>query len=383
MKRLCWMYSSSFSGNPIALQAVRTLADDGWDVVLLDSGGSSSDAFYSGYDHRVARTRLPKYLFVEYVLRYLGTGLHAKPDLVIASQPIVLFAAWLVSIIYNIPVVYYTWELYGEEEEPVGIRKYFTWLMVKLERFLLRRVDSVIHASEDRKAVYIEERNARPNNNWVIHDYMEMTPSNDGGSLKLELGIGGNDHKILIYTGALMAGRCLPELVDALHLINDPNVILVCVGRNIHERYWEDNIEPLIEKYALTTNVINLGWVHPDNLRSYITDADAGIMMYEPTPRNNYFCTSSRWGHYINEGIPVIASPFPYPTRIVDKYGIGICSKSCRPVDIATAIQKILSKPKYAWEESFIAARNDLCWQKESRTLLSIIQSVVSPSSKD
>ena len=377
-KRVCWMYAASLIGNPIALQAISTLSEQGWQPIIVDPSIEAlpwSDKS-SPLRHVRIKTKIHKYFVVEFIVRFILAGIRSNSSLYIASQPIVLLAGWISARFRGVPIIYYTWELYGEEGNEVGIRRFRTLLLMRLERFLLNRVDAVIHASEERREIYIQERGARPANNWVVHDFMLIDKRSSKGTLLAHIGVKDRQCTIVLYSGAFMEGRCLSEIVEAFHMLENKNTLLVFIGKNIQPMYWEKFVEPVIQKYDLYNRVFNLGWISPMYLRKYIADADVGLIMYNSSPRNNYYCTASRLGNYINEGVPVVVPPYPYISRIVLGAGIGICAKSCSSEDIAAAVTEILQRPKYSWNLVFDNARRTLNWEIEAKSFMGVINQV-------
>lgn len=377
-KKLCWMHAASFIGNPIALQAIETLSEKGWQPVLVDCSTELLSKVNNSYPlrHVIIRTKLPKYVTINFLVKFIVAGIKSNASLYIASQPIVLLAGWISARFRGVPIIYYTWELYGEESKETGIRRLVTLLLMKLERFLLKRVDAVIHACEERRAIYIQERGAHPENNWVVHDFTLTNKPSPKGSLLAHIEAKGRQDKIVLYSGAFMEGRCLQQTVEAFHMLKDKDTLLVFIGKNIVPRYWEQFVEPVIRRYNLHDRVFNIGWIPPMHLRKYIADADVGIIMYNDSPRNNYHCTASRLGIYINEGVPVVIPPYPYISRIVLGAGIGICAKNCSAKYIAEAVTEVLQRPKDSWNPFFENARKTLNWEIEAKSFIDVVNLV-------
>jgi len=73
-----------------------------------------------------------------------------------------------------------------------------------------------------------------------------------------------------------------------------------------------------------------------------LSSADVALMFYRPIDENftETGSSSNKLAHYLQAGLPVVASDFPSIKRILDRYGCGITVS--HPVDAAHAIGVIL-----------------------------------------
>ncbi|MGC9338043.1 MAG: glycosyltransferase, partial [Candidatus Cloacimonadia bacterium] len=210
-----------------------------------------------------------------------------------------------------------------------GIKK-IVWKGI--EKYLLKYCDVIIHAEENRLK-YFQKMYKVPNHKLML---LENFP-NKNNDFKLKA---VNNKKInIIYLGAITEGRCYKEVVSAFTKMNS-NVRLDIVGPG-DESYVEE-IEGLIKKNK-KDNIRLLPPVPFNEISDFLKDYDIGLLFYENTNLNNYYCAPNKLYFYINNGMPVITNNYPGLKKVLEDNKIGICIKEINCNELNRAINTIIS----------------------------------------
>lgn len=363
---IIWLYPSRHDGNPILVQAICSLIDNGHSVVLLDRSRSRFRATSCEYTHIPVGWLIPRIFKVPFLIEMFVRCLILRPELILASDPDVGWVGKVVSSILNVPLVYYPFELYGEEYSRQ--RNFSTKFWMAAERLLLRvGVDLLVTQNEERASVYFEERNATIDP-LIIRNYKVRIITASTGALRRR--INADDRRIVLYQGALRPGRSLEQLVAAVPLMDD-SAILVLLG---HENsYTKTTIRPLIEQLDVEHRVILVPGVDQSALPELVADADVGIVLYAAFGRNNLYCAPGKLSDYINASVPVVMPSFPPIRRLMEKYQLGACFAENTPSAIAAAVNTVLSRPKVAWQHQMLPAQQELIWETQEPLFLAAV----------
>ena len=140
---------------------------------------------------------------------------------------------------------------------------------------------------------------------------------------------------VVLYLGGLMGGRGLEQLVDAIGLV--PEVQLVMLGSGAEE-------EPLRKRAAKRgASVILLAPVTPELVEPYAASADVGVSPIVPSCLNYRYSLPNKLFQYMAAGIPVVASDFPQVREVVEGSGCGVVVDTTRPKAIADGIRRVLA----------------------------------------
>jgi glycosyltransferase involved in cell wall biosynthesis len=261
-------------------------------------------------------------------------------------------------------VVYYPLELFGEQAGSVSR------FWKHLERFLLTSVIDALITQNDRRAeVYRGERRARVDP-VVVHNYKPAAPAAPrSGKLRSLLGLGGSE-KVVLYEGVLVHGRWLDRLIgSARHL--PEGVVRVLMGETMP--WWEREGRHLLANPLTAGNIRIAPFVPHEELPGYVADADAGVIIYDDSVRNNYFCEPGKLSDYVRAGVPVVAPDFPTLGPVVRKYKIGCTFSAPHPETIAHAITRVLGTPSFEWAPGLRAAASELVWETQVDAFLNAV----------
>ena len=174
---------------------------------------------------------------------------------------------------------------------------------------------------------------------------------------------------IVLYHGAFMRDRGLPELAGAMRLPGLEAAHLVLLGSGA----LEHELRRLAAEPAAGGRVHLLPPVPPAELLPWVASADVGVMPNQPRTLNERLSTPNKLFECIAAGLPVVSSDFPERRRIIVDDPDGPLGVVCDPTDaaaLAAAIQSILgldpaaraelrarilraAHTRYAWDRQF------------------------------
>ena len=175
---------------------------------------------------------------------------------------------------------------------------------------------------------------------------------------------------IVLYEGLLVHGRWLDKLVRSARYLAD-GAILVLMGETTP--WWDREGRRLLRDPETSRRVKIAPFVAHEELPEFIADADAGIIIYDDSCRNNYFCEPGKLSDYVRAGIPVIAPDFPTIGPIIRRYGIGAAFSSPEPENIAAIINHVLSTPRQEWAAGLRTAQRELVWETQEKNFVDTV----------
>jgi len=368
---IVWLYPSHHNSNPILLQANHSLIKIGRSVTILDRSRSQIPSENCECIHIPIGWLLPRLLTLPFLIEMLLRCLIIRTDLIIASGPDVGWIGKILSVLKGVPIVYYPFELYGEEySRPQNAATSF-WMWA--ERILLRSgVDLLITQNDERASVYINDRGTT-STPLVIRNYKPMTTPVATGLLRRKAGI-ADCQRIVLYQGALRPGRCLEQLVEAAAMIAE-DAVLVLLGYD--STYMRRFLLPIIEQQNLSKRVFLVPGVAADALPALVADADVGVVVYEAVGRNNLYCAPGKLSDYVSASVPVVLPPFPSMQSLLNAYQLGVCYEKCSPQSIAIAINEVLAIPKEEWRDKMKPAQGSMIWETQEPLFLSAITQLI------
>lgn len=142
--------------------------------------------------------------------------------------------------------------------------------------------------------------------------------------------------RILLYQGIIASDRNLGLLADALQTLDDKEIYLGLMGKEIN-----DSANDLKKKY---TQTIYLGYVPAPYHLEVTGNAFAGVAYYQGTCLNNLFCAPNKIYEYSGLGLPILCNDIPGLRNTVGYYHAGECVNFENQTELIVAIEKIFSK---------------------------------------
>lgn len=363
--RVVWLYYGDHLRHPFIRLAAESLHAAGVSVCVADLSPVSGP---TPYEHRNRYTipatgpagKVAAARTIEWMHRQ---AVELKPQSIIASLPHAALAGWAAATRLNARLVYYPFELFGEQSGPASL------IMRQVERLILRRgIDGLITQNEERARVYRNERGARvvPR---IVHNYKPRRVAQRSGKLRRLLGLDDNV-RIVLYEGQLVQGRWLDRLLLSAPAL-PADACLIMMGEEFP--WWAEHAAPMLRDPAIARKVRVAPWVPHDEIMDYVADADAGVIIYDDQVRNNYLCEPGKLSDYVSAGVPVVAPGFPTIEPVVRGYDIGRCFSNGTVEAIAGAIKGVLARPRKEWQAALQRAASELVWETQFPAFISAV----------
>lgn len=288
-----------------------------------------------------------------------------------------LAAAWVCAKLRGVNYVYDIHELY-DESFPTRKGFYARYWIRLWEGFFGRRALRTITVGENIRRVMVARYGfASP---VVIHNAQVYRPAPPADPYIREQ-IDDRDCRrtVFIYAGRITRGRGLLESVRAFRRLPESlreRAALVIMG-NADAAFLRE-LTHEIDALDLHDCVHLLEPVPSDMLPAVLQGADVGLMLTNPACLSYYYGLGNKMFHYVNAGIPVLASRHPEKERFVMEHGVGRCVDHIEPKSIALAMEGMMSS---AWDLSVMKAKcravaPEVAWQREQEKYVNIYTDV-------
>jgi len=128
-----------------------------------------------------------------------------------------------------------------------------------------------------------------------------------------------DDQRVLLYQGGYARHRGLEALLLASVEL-PPEWVVVMMGWGAHEARLctiAMDVDPMGDRIRFLPPAAS------EELRDWTAGADLGVIPYENTCLNHWFCSPNKLWEYPVAGVPILASPFPEMRREIEGSGIG------------------------------------------------------------
>jgi len=219
-------------------------------------------------------------------------------------------------------LVFDSHELYEEISNISKLERYFCQ---KTLRGIVEKIDCFITIND---SIAMEYNNRYPKlvaatiikNASIFSNSVFMKNKGEENLLRAEAGV-NPECKILLYQGGFAKHRGLELLVQAAERMPDDWVLVMMGWGNI-----ETNLKSIAHTYDPTEHKIKFIPPAPqETLARWTSGATLGIIPYENTCLNHWYCTPNKLWEYPIAGVPMLVSPFPELKRVVTEFGVGAC----------------------------------------------------------
>lgn len=179
--------------------------------------------------------------------------------------------------------------------------------------------------------------------------------------------------RLLAHTGNLDDGRHLPELVEALaHLPEDVALVLLGDGR----------LRPQLEERARSLGIAGRFFIVPpvptNSIASTLAQADAAAVLTSPHITNNFNALPNKFFEAVAAGLPIVSSPIPAVTALVEQYDLGLTCDPTDPASIAKAALTVLKPENQSrYRANALKARDELNWETEEQKFVALYRSIL------
>lgn len=303
--------------------------------------------------------------YAEYNIRLFFYLLFAKVDLIFSNDLDTLPAAFCAAKIRRKRLIYDTHEYFTEMPELVN-RPKTQRIWKTFEDLLFPKLIDIITVNESIAKLYSEKYKKN------VHIIRNIPPSYTPKQLKTrkELGLPKEKHIIILQGTGINIDRGAEELCLAMQYLDDVLLLIVGDGDVLN------TLKKIRLTYKLEEKIAFKSKMTFEELRQYTINSDLGMAIDKDTNINYRYSLPNKLFDYIHSEIPVVASRLVELSRIIDKYDVGYYIENHHPQHIADVISGIFSdKKKYeATKQNTLKAKEELCWENEEKTLISIIQ---------
>jgi glycosyltransferase involved in cell wall biosynthesis len=299
-----------------------------------------------------------KAFYIEYNLRLLFFLLFRRMDAVCAVDLDTILPVYIVSIAKKIPRVYDAHEWFTEMKEVVT-RPFVHKAWRSLERWMVPRFPQGYTVSQPiaeyfRLTYHVEYPVIR---NLPVAKPWPPVPEN---------------HRIIIYQGAVNEGRCFEELIPAmsavkgkLHIYGDGNFLR--------------QARQLTRALKLEEKIFFMGKFLPAQLSGITPAARAGITVFEKTGKSNRYSLANRFFDYIQAGVPQVCSDLPCYREINQEHEVAVLLSGQTGDKIAHALNNLLDNEVLylRLRSNCMNAARQYTWENESIRLIRFYQNLL------
>ena len=345
------------------------LHDEGYDILLTGRilGGSLP------LDDMPWKTRRVRHWFnkgvlfyAEYNIRLFTFLLFTPCDIMHANDLDTLPANFLSSRIRGKPLVYDTHEYFTEVPELTG-RPAVKKIWETIEKLIFPKLRHIITVNRSIALAYKEKygKDIR-----IIRNVPEKWIGKAAVSPAF-FGLPENKKLIILQGSGINRDRGAEEAVEAMHFVDDAVLVIAGRGDVIPE------LKNKVIKSRLSHKVIFISPMPYNELMCLTRLCDCGLSLDKDSNLNYRYSLPNKLFDYIMAGVPVIVSPMPETSNIVNKYNIGLIVNDHSPYEIAKKINTILTgKSKQGLSENLKKAAEDLNWENEVHILLNLYKTI-------
>lgn len=251
-------------------------------------------------------------------------------------------------------------QILSKEWLPLPVRKTISGIFETYEKFVSRRLDCIITATDHIKEIFQKSgATTCVVRNFPILD--DIHGENDNYTQRLN---------VLCYAGGLTKQRGITKLVE---VIDNVDAKLLLAGD------LEEDYKQVLEKMPGFSKTQWKGYLTRDEIEMLYNESKIGMAVLEKTP-NHINSLAIKLFEYMAAGIPIICSDFPLWKEIVEQNGCGICVDPCSTKMIIKAIEKILGNPQLAKQMGDCGKKTvqeKYNWDKEKNILLELYESYI------
>lgn len=340
-----------------------SLLKNNFDVTLV--GRSLDSVRFEERAYKTKRFRLSfnkGFLFyTNFNIRLFWYLLGSKADIFVANDLDTIPAVYFASKIKRAKMIVDLHELFPQSPEIFNRRKIKKfWEFI--EAYFLPKSNSIYTVCESIAEFYNEKFGL----NCSVVRNVPLKNSDD--SIKTASWPFPQKKQCILYQGAVNTGRGLQRLITSMQWI-DAYLVIAGGGDKLQD------LRELVSKLNLEDKIHFTGKIPFTEINTYTPLANLGISLEENLGLNYYFALPNKLFDYINHQIPVLVSPFPEMTRIVEGHEVGFIDKSGSAKELSDQINSILSLPVSDIEKikaNCQVARKVLNWEEEEKILLEL-----------
>ena len=343
-----------------------TLQKAGFDVLLVGRRQRKSPPM----DERPYKSHRMKLLFekgpffyAEFNIRLFIFLLFHRCNCLLSNDLDTLLPNFWISKLKRIPLIYDSHEYFTEVPELVS-RPKVQRIWKRIEEYVVPKLPEMITVCQSIAELFHEKYGIKVH---VIRN-IPMRKMLPAPASREEVGLDPNKHILVLQGSGINIHRGSEELVDATAYLDDCQLVIIGGGdvlpilkEKVKANNWDDRVKffprmPYQKMMAITQL------------------AELGFTLDKDTNLNYRFSLPNKLFDYIQAGVPIVASHLTEIERIITHYNIGTFIENHDPKTIALTIKNTLNDEKSLelWKNNLNVAAQELCWENEQQTLLSI-----------
>lgn len=254
-------------------------------------------------------------------------------------------------------------QILGKHYLHLWVRRIFSWGFAHFERYVCKRLDGVVTATPyiRDKFLLINPRSIDINNFPIVGELENAVPWDEKADE-------------VCYVGNIAQIRGVKELVLAMEYLQ------TSARLNLVGGFAEAHVEVEVRAYPGWRKVNALGVQDRLVVRDVLGRSVAGLVTLHPA--SNYLdALPIKMFEYMSAGIPVIASDFYIWRTIIQEAKCGLCVNPMDPVEIAFAIDYLVTHPDEAQrmgENGRQAVLSRYNWAVEEAKLIKFYETLMS-----
>ena len=343
-----------------------TLQKAGFEVLLVGRRQRKSPPM----DERPYKSHRMKLLFekgpffyAEFNIRLFIFLLFHRCNCLLSNDLDTLLPNFWISKLKRVPLIYDSHEYFTEVPELVS-RPKVQRVWKRIEEYVVPKLPEMITVCQSIAELFHEKYGIKVH---VIRN-IPMRKMLPAPASREEVGLDPNKHILVLQGSGINIHRGSEELVDAMAYLNDCQLVIIGGGdvlpilkAKVAANNWDDRVKffprmPYQKMMAITQL------------------AELGFTLDKDTNLNYRFSLPNKLFDYIQAGVPIVASHLTEIERIITHYNIGTFIENHDPKTIALTIQNTLNDEKSLelWKNNLNVAAQELCWENEQQSLLSI-----------
>lgn len=324
-------------------RSAQTLAEAGWDVVLVAIKDDDTEAYEERDGYVVKRVTLKSRMlprrfglkfirFAEGIWRTFVAAYRENADVYDSRDAYPLLAAHIAAALRGARVVYDSDELNLDRNWAPSRNPVWRFFMKAYEGYFARR-SSVITSDYGRAEVLSKRYGVSPVVLLNVPGVLEQ-PEPDAEFRARAL---GDRRVLLLYQGILLPNRGLLEMVDAMRELPECRLAIVGYGP------LADAIRDKIAAEGRQADAEVFSAVPYDTLMRYTAAADVGMVPIVGSCLSYRLAAPNKLFECMMAGTPVVASDLPDMARVVTEERVGtLIEDPTDPASIAKAVRELI-----------------------------------------
>lgn len=354
-RRIHFIVTNELSYDQRMIRICTSLANNGYQVCLVGRQKKGAPALKpQPFQQKRLSCWFEKgmFLYAEFNIRVFFYLLFRRTDIMGAIDLDTILPVWIASFIRRKERLYDAHELFCEMQE-ISSRPgiYKVWKFI--ERLTVPRFPKGYTVNTP----IAEEFQRMYGVNYAVVRNLPF--------LEKELNAAPAKDPYLIYQGAVNEGRSFETLIPAMKNVSLP--LWICGDGNFMAKARE-----LVRVHGLEDKILFKGMIPPDELPLITRQAYAGITLFSPEGKSNYYSLANRFFDYVQAGIPQICVNYPVYKELNNLALVSVLTDDLDPDTLAHKLNTLIcDKGLYnALKQNCLIARLSWNWQEEEKTLL-------------